>query len=175
LTFSLQRCDLPNTTETELNKAACEGQNEAGFYRLEHGNNCSSFVRCVFDGSNLIGGYFTCPTPLYFDTDRCVWPEERNTEQVCTSDKLPITPEQRDALDEYIVTDHVRQSAAEAKWACSGEDGLIRSKQLCHRYYQCESGRAYSFDCETQVVAFDQITKKCVERNQLNADDPCSF
>ena len=54
-------------------------QGYLGFYRLEHGNNCSSFVRCVFDGSNLIGGYFTCPTPLYFDTDRCVWPEERNT------------------------------------------------------------------------------------------------
>ena len=52
-------------------------QGYIGFYR--HDNSCSSFVRCVLDEAKLIGGYFTCPTPLYFDTDRCVWPEERHT------------------------------------------------------------------------------------------------
>jgi len=171
---NFKRCDLVLNTDDKLTKAACEGRQEPGFYQLENGDACVSFLRCVLDGQQLIGAQFRCPATLYFNVDSlsCVWPEDLEGAQ-CRTFKMPFTTKQRIALDEYILTADVKQSTEEAAGACSGENGLIRSKQLCHRYHKCESGSDYySFDCP-QVLLFDQNTTSCVDRDQLDQDDPC--
>jgi len=166
---TLQKCDVVSVDELSY-FAECETHQKSGFYSSQ---DCSKFVRCIASpDKQLLGAEFQCPLGLHFlqQTQSCEWPE--SLQGPCSINKTPMSATKRDELDPFVKSGAVLSSYEDAKYACLGENGLIRSKSLCHRYYRCEYDEFYSFDCPKYMV-FDQRSSKCTSRNKLDKGDDC--